>query len=305
MTTLTAAEARDLFLAPPDRHVDVGNGQVAVRQVGTGPDVLFVHGWPACGATYRGLLPHLTPHVRCHLLDLVGAGDSRFGRDVTISIAAHAEAVRRVIDELGLDDVAVVGHDSGGLIARHALAGDRRVRAWGLVDTEQPQGAHWRFRSFLMMRHIPGFERLLADVVNRPRLRRNRFVLGDCFHDRTLLDGDFATLFLEPLRRDPDRRWAAGQFARHFDLGAFDALTELHGRIHVPVQLVWGGADPFFPLAWTREMMAGFGGPVDLHVIEQGKLFAHEEFAAETAAALLPVLTGRAGTGAPPRGTAR
>ena len=35
----------------------------------------------------------------------------------------HIETVRRVVDRLGLNQVAVVGHDSGGLIARHALAG--------------------------------------------------------------------------------------------------------------------------------------------------------------------------------------
>ena len=38
--------------------------------------MLFVHGWPVSGATFRRLLPHLTEHVTCHLLDLPGAGDS-------------------------------------------------------------------------------------------------------------------------------------------------------------------------------------------------------------------------------------
>lgn len=60
-----------------------------------------------------------------------------------------------------------------------------------------------------------------------------------------------------------------------------------------------------FVHGWPASGATSRGGPVDLHVIEQGTLLAHEEFAAETAAALLPVLTGRAGTGAPPRGTAR
>ncbi len=72
MSTMTTAEASDLFRAPPPRHVDVGNGQVAVRSVGSGPDVLLVHGWPASGATFRSLLPLLTPHLRCHVVDLSG-----------------------------------------------------------------------------------------------------------------------------------------------------------------------------------------------------------------------------------------
>ena len=292
MTVLTRSEAADLFRSPPDRHVDVGNGEVAVRSLGTGPDVLLVHGWPTSGATWRGLLPLLVPDVRCHVVDLVGAGSSRFDRTVRIGIDEHAEALRRVVDALGLTDVAVVGHDSGGLMARTALAGDPRVRAWGLVDTEQPQGAHWRFRSFLALRYVPRFEHLLAAVANTKGLRRNRFVLGDCFHDRALLDGEFAEFFLRPLRDDRERRWAAGEFGRSFDLRAFDRIAALHARITVPVRLVWGARDPFFPLAWTREMLTGFGGPASLHVVERGKLFHHEEFPDEVAAALLPALTG-------------
>lgn len=291
MTELTSAGAAELFRRPPDRHVDVGNGAVAVRTVGAGPDVLFVHGWPVSGATFRRLLPHLAPHVRCHVLDLPGAGDSRFDRTTRLGITEHATAVRRVVDELGLSDIAVVGHDSGGMIARHALADDPRVRAWGLIDTEQPQGASLRFRSFLAIRHVPRFERLLVALVNNPRLRRNRLVLGDCFDDNNLLDGEFAELFLKPLQ-DSERRWAVGEFGRRFDLDCFAALSDLHPRMRAPVSLVWGARDPFFPIAWTREMTGGFGGPVELHEIDRGRLFVHEEFPEQTAHALLPTLVG-------------
>ena len=99
------------------------------RRVGTGPDVLFVHGWPVSGATFRTLLPHLVDHVTCHVIDLPGAGSSRFTDDTPLSIDQHITSVRRVVDLLGLDDVAVVGHDSGGMIARHAVG--RRSAAAG------------------------------------------------------------------------------------------------------------------------------------------------------------------------------
>ncbi|ABP56853.1 alpha/beta fold hydrolase [Salinispora tropica] len=298
MPELTAAQAADLFRARPDRFVDVGHGQVAVRSIGEGPDVLFVHGWPVSGATFRSLLPFFVPHLRCHVIDLVGAGDSRFDRTARINIAAQSAAVRRVVDTLALDEVAVVGHDSGGLIARHALAGDPRVRSWGLIDTEQPQGAHWRLSLLFATRHLPGFERLLTVASNIRPLRRNRFVLGDAFHDRDLLDGDFAEFFLRPLKESADRRWAFGQFPRNFDFSAFDALAGLHSRITVPVQLVWGADDPYFPVAWTRAMMSGFPGDVRLREVRRGKLFVHEEFAEEVAAALTPTLTApRQGSG--------
>ncbi len=293
MSSLTAKAASALFRQPPDRWIETQPGTaVACRKIGTGPDVLFVHGWPASGATYRGLLPHLVDHVTCHLIDLPGAGTSRFDEKSDLSITGHAAAVRTVMDELELDDVAVVGHDSGGMFARFALAGDERVRAWGLVDTEQPPKPHWRFAAFLKIKYVPKFESVLAWAVNQQRLRRNEFVLGSCFQDSSLLDGEFEEFFLRPLAQDQHRQMGAGMFARNFDMALFGELAGLHAKIEVPVHLVWGDDDPFFPLDRTKTMMAGFGGPVDLTVIEGGRLFHHEEFPDQVAAALLPILTG-------------
>lgn len=292
MATIDATEARELFRRPPDRHVEVPGGAVAVRSVGTGPDVLMVHGWPVSGATFRGLLPHLAPSVRCHVVDLPGAGDSRFDRGTPIGLAEHVASVRRVVDDLGLGDLAVVGHDSGGLIARHALAGDARVRSWGLLDTETHAPGSLMFRSFLTLRHVPRVEHLLAAVFGSPRLRRSPLALGGCFADRSLLDGDFDAFFLAPLRGDPERRWAAGRLLGGFDPGFLAAIPDLHRRIRVPVQLVYGADDPFFPRAHARAMASTFAGPAALHLVEGGRLFAHEEHPEEVARVLLPVLAG-------------
>ncbi|MBK9180576.1 MAG: alpha/beta hydrolase [Acidimicrobiales bacterium] len=289
--SITPAAAADLFRREPDRFLDVGAGEVAHRAVGSGPDVLFVHGWPVSGATFRTLLPHLADHVTCHVIDLPGAGSSRFTADTPLTIGQHIHSVRRVLDVLELDDVAVVGHDSGGLIARHAVAGDTRLRALGLIDTEQPRGLSWRFTSFVAARRVPGFGAGLGWVAGRPRLRRNRFVLGDAFADSSLLDGEFDEFFLQPLHTSPERRDAAVRLLRSFDQQLVRDLTELHRRIDVPVQLVWGDRDPFFPVGWAKEMVGTFPD-ARLQVIEGAGLFAHEERPAEVARALLPVLTG-------------
>ena len=129
-TTLTAEAASDLFRRAPDRFLDVGAGEVALRSVGHGPDVLFVHGWPVSGATFRTLLPHLADHVTCHVIDLPGAGSSRFTADTPLTVEQHIRSVRRVLDLMELDDVAVVGHDSGGMIARHARPAIRGCGRW-------------------------------------------------------------------------------------------------------------------------------------------------------------------------------
>jgi haloalkane dehalogenase len=287
--SMSRQAASDLFRREPDGFLDVDAGEAAYRRAGSGPDVLFVHGWPVSGATFRTLLPYLTDHVTCHVIDLPGAGSSRFTTDTSLSIESHIRSVRRVIDLLALDDVAVVGHDSGGLIARHAVAGDPRLRALGLIDTEQSTGLSWKFRTFLAGRRVPGFGEGLGWVAGRPRLRRHRFVLGDAFADRSLLDGEFDEFFLQPLHRSRERRDAAVRVLRSFDFQLVRDLGGLHRRIDVPVRLVWGERDRFFPVALSSEMVAEFPD-ASLDVIAGAGLFSHEERPAEVAAALLPVL---------------
>jgi pimeloyl-ACP methyl ester carboxylesterase len=285
----------DLFRTPPQRFLDLGAGEAAYRCVGEGPDVLFVHGWPLSGATFRHLVPHLAEHVRCHVIDLPGAGDSRFDDSTTLTVQQHARNVNKVVDLLGLESVAVVGHDSGGLIARHAMAGDPRLRAMGLIDSETTPRISRKFTSFIALRRMPGLEAGLRFTLGQPRLVRSSAVFGGAFVDKGLLAGEFDELFLAPLRDDPARLRGAVRLLRNFDLDTVKQLPEVHARIGVPVRLVWGAKDPFFPVAHAQEMVGTFAD-AELTVIDGAALMSHEERPAEVAAALLPVLT------APPAG---
>lgn len=291
MPTLTSEAAAAEFRRAPHQLLDVGAGAAAYRRFGTGPDVLFVHGWPVSGATFRTLLPHLVDHVTCHVIDLPGAGSSRFDAGTVLTVEQHFTNLRRVVDLLGLDTVAVVGHDSGGLIARHAMAGDPRLRALGLIDTEQTHAPGWRARSFLAARHLPGIGPALGWVAGRPRLRRSSLVFGAAFVDRARLDGEFDEFFLRPLHESAARRDAAARLLRSFDYQHLRDLVDVHRRITVPVHLVWGARDTFFPVAWARDMVATFP-QARLTVIEDAGLFSHEERPAEVAAALLNLVCG-------------
>ena len=291
MSTLTPDAAADLFRTEPDRYLDVGAGEAACRTVGSGPDVLLVHGWPVSGATWRKLLPHLVDHVTCHVIDFPSAGSSRFDADTPMSIAQHITTVKRVVDLLELDEVSVVGHDSGGMIARHAMVGDPRLRAMGLINTEPAQPS-WRFKSFIAARRLPGLAAGLGWVAGAPRIRRMRLVFGDAFVDRALLEGEFDEFFFRPLHEIPARRNAAAALLKSFQMSDVTGLTDVHRRLDVPVQLVWGDQDPFFPIARAREMVHEFQD-AQLAVLEDVGLFSHEESPAAVAEALLPTLTGR------------
>jgi len=289
---LTETAASDLFRSAPHQMLDMGPGcgAVAHRVVGSGPDVLFVHGWPVHGATFRRLLPHMVDHVTCHVIDLPGAGSSRYDESTDLSIRNHIASVRTTVDQLGLDSVALVGHDSGGLISRHAMAGDGRLRAMGLIDTETSSGLTWRFTSFVRGGKLPGFGAAFGWIAGKPAVRRTKFLLGDTFADRTHLDGEFDEFFLDPLSRGDEVLAASIKLLRSFDFDDVDRLEEVQAKIDVPVRLVWGAEDRFFPVATARRMVKDFPN-ADLVEIPGAGLFSHEEAPADVAAALLPTLT--------------
>ncbi len=286
---LTENDAAQLFREEPNGFLDVGAGEVAHRKIGSGPDVLFVHGWPVSGATWRKLLPPLVDHVTCHVIDLPSTGSSRFDADTPMSIEQHITSVQRVVDLLGFDEVSVVGHNSGGMIARHAMAGDKRLRSMGLVNTEPPDPS-WRFRSFIAARGLPGISAGLGWVAGQPKIRSAKFVFGDAFADRSLLDGEFTEFFFDPLHNNRIARDAAVRLLQSFDMSHVTGLPAIHRQLNVPVKLVWGDRDPFFPVERAKAMVSTFPN-ASIDIIEGAGLFSHEEAPAQVAAALLPTLT--------------
>jgi haloalkane dehalogenase len=110
-----------------------------------------------------------------------------------------------------------------------------------------------------------------------PALRRSFLGLGGCFEDKSLIDGEFYDLFIAPLLSSP--RVLRGQLglARDFDWSVLDNMAETHARIKAKVALIWGVDDPWFPLAKARRMMPQFSRGAELHEINPGKLFIHEE----------------------------
>jgi len=75
------------------QQVPVAAGTVYYRKVGNGPDVLFIHGWPLHGETYRALVEQWSGRFTCHVVDLPGAGQSTWNETTPISLSGHAAAV--------------------------------------------------------------------------------------------------------------------------------------------------------------------------------------------------------------------
>lgn len=83
------------------------------------PNLVLVHGWMCDRSYWDKQVPALAEGFGVVTVDLAGHGESGLDRR-TWSIASLAGDVETVVEALDLDDVIVVGHSMGGLVALDA-----------------------------------------------------------------------------------------------------------------------------------------------------------------------------------------
>ncbi|MEU2664784.1 alpha/beta hydrolase [Micromonospora sp. NPDC007220] len=120
-------------------RIDVGEVQLRVRHGGSGPPVVLLHGHPRTHATWHRVAPLLAREHTVICPDLRGyGGSSKPSSDpghTTYAKRAMARDVVGLLDALGHDRAAVIGHDRGCYAAmRTALDHPDRVSRLGVLD---------------------------------------------------------------------------------------------------------------------------------------------------------------------------
>ena len=240
--------------------------RIAALVGGAGPPVLLLHGYPQTHAAWHRIAPVLARSHRVVVPDLRGYGQSRAHLPAEVaSFAKAALALDQVelMDHLGFDRFAVVGHDRGGRVGyRLALDHPERVSAfasltviptvemWDRADKGFGLGAyHW----FLLAQPYDLPERLIG-------------VDPGYFLDYTLdrMAGDAA--LLDPRALDSYRRAFDDPAVRHAmcqDYRASAGLDDARDRadrdagrsIACPVLILW-----------TDRRAAGSGGETPLDI---------------------------------------
>ena len=116
------------------RYIDAGGLRQHVVIGGDGPPLLLVHGWPQTWYAWRLLMPALARDFRVIVVDQRGRGLTSKPADGydTGTLAGDLVAL---MDVLGHQRFAVVGHDTGMVIS-YALAADHRDRIDRLAVAE-------------------------------------------------------------------------------------------------------------------------------------------------------------------------
>lgn len=250
---------------PPDldgvahRYLDVAGTRLHVAEVGEGPPVVLLHGWPQHWWIWRKVIPELAAERRVICPDLRGFGWSEAppGR---YEIQELADDILALLDELGLDEVELIGHDWGGYAGfLLCLDAPERINHYLALDVVHPffeppkpspaALSRTAFQFLLaspglgagILRRMPGFVRLAIKKGSHPEMRWTKDEL-DCY----------ARSF-----QSRDHALASSHVYRSFLLRELPRLKKGHyrsQRLTVPTRILAGEADPVI----KADILAGY-----------------------------------------------
>ncbi len=128
-----------LFEGFETRRIQTFGAEIHMRLGGAGRPVVLLHGFPQCHAMWHKIAPRLQDDFSLVIPDLRGYGDSSCpandADNFTYSKRAMAQDIVQVMEGLGHDRFAVVGHDRGARVAyRMALDYPERVSRVAVLD---------------------------------------------------------------------------------------------------------------------------------------------------------------------------
>jgi pimeloyl-ACP methyl ester carboxylesterase len=119
------------------QFVPIRSGCIHIASAGQGFPVLLLHQTPRSWDEYRDVLPLIGARYRAIAMDTAGFGDSDPLPAADNTIERWAEVAFDLLDVLGLQQVAVVGHHTGAAVALE-MAASRPERVSALVLSACP-----------------------------------------------------------------------------------------------------------------------------------------------------------------------
>lgn len=252
-------------------------GTIEYRESGRGSPVVFVHGVGVNGDLWRRVAPRLAAEHRCIVPDLPWGAHSRPLRpDADLSLPGMARIVADFMAALELDDVTLVGNDSGGalsqlVVTRHPERVGRLVLTpCDAFDNFPPK----MFRYLSWAAKVPG---AMAPIVQSMRLRANRRTpIAFGWLTKRRLPNAVSDHYVNPVIHDRRIREDARAFILGLDPADTLAAAEKLSGFDRPVLLAWAPEDRFFPIAHA-ERLAELLPDARLARIEDSRTFVSED----------------------------
>ncbi|MDQ2631681.1 MAG: alpha/beta hydrolase [Actinomycetota bacterium] len=256
-----------------DQHkeVQLPQGTIRYREAGEGKPVVFVHGYLVDSRLWEGVVDSLSDRFRCIAPDWpLAAHRTPMNPDADLSPPGLARLISDFLTKLELDDVTIVGNDSGGAISQ-VLVTTYPDRIGRLVltncDTHEnfPPGP---FKAMPPIAKLPGGMLLISAPFRIEAIARRAFAP----FAKTKIPDELIASWMEPAKSDSKilrdaGKVTAGMNKRH----TLAAAEKLRGS-QLPIRLLWAPSDKVFPLSYA-ERLAGEAGNAELVQIPDAGTF--------------------------------
>jgi pimeloyl-ACP methyl ester carboxylesterase len=253
------------------KEVQLPQGTVRYREAGEGKPIVFVHGFLVDGRLWSGVVDRLSDRFRCIAPDWpIAAHQAPMNPDADLSPPGIARLIADFLTKLELEDVTIVGNDSGGAMSQVlATTYPERIGRLALTncDTHEnfPPGM---FKAMPPIAKLPGGTFVLLAPFRIEAVARRAFAPFAA----TRIPDDLVASWMAPAKKDrrilrDAAKVTAGMDKRH----TLAAAEKLRGS-QLPIKLLWAPGDKYFPISYA-ERLASEAGNAELVRIEGAKTF--------------------------------
>jgi pimeloyl-ACP methyl ester carboxylesterase len=250
--------------------------RLAYRELGDGPPVLLLHGWPTSSFLWREIMRPIARANRVVALDLPGLGASDKPVGIRYSFEFFDRALDLFLAHLGIDQLGLAVHDLGGPVGLHwALDRPRRLTKLALLNTLVYPEFSEAVKEFVRACATPE----LREKITSPSGLES--IMRDGFADPAKLSTEVLGAVQEPFRTAEARR-ALADAGIGLSRKGFVQIARHLSTLRVPVRVVYGARDRLLPdVAETMARVKIDLPQADVTVLPDCGHFLQEEAPAE------------------------
>ncbi len=253
------------------------------------PPVVFVHGLLVDSRLWSGVADVLARRgVRSFLPNWpLGSHPVPMNDEADLSPRGIARFVIDFLAALELNDVTLVGNDTGGAVCQYAIDTDHS-RIGRLVLTNCDAFDRFPPSEFSGLVRVGSHAWLIKPVLTALRLtalRNRRNVYGGTSAGTP--DPTVTRSWIEPGLSNRKIRRDLAKLLSNIDPKDLLEVSTRFGDFPKPVRLVWGDADPFFSVTFAERLAAAFANST-LTLVPGGHTFVAMDFPEQVANVIEP-----------------
>jgi pimeloyl-ACP methyl ester carboxylesterase len=259
------------------KTLDLGGRRMRYHDIGSGPTLVFVHGLLVNANLWRKLVERLAPDFRCVVLDLpLGSHTLPLAPGAENSVPGVAASIADAIEALDLDDVTLIGNDSGGALSQIVVT-TRPERIGRLVLTSCDYRDNFPpklFSYFKPAAAIPGLMWVLLQPMRFRLPRRSPIAFG--WLTKRPIDRQAEDSYILPVLGDAGVRADARAFIKSADVSMTNAAADRLPQFDKPALIAWSAEDRAFPVADAHKLAADLPSS-RVELVEDAYTFSMED----------------------------